>query len=50
MYANSELNIFRQNSKSSNSKYESDLFKIIDCFIGGYGSLNSEHVNFSINF
>ena len=32
------------------SKYESDLFKIIDGFIDGYGSVNSERVNFSINF
>ena len=36
--------------KVQNSKYESDLFKIIDCFNDGYGSVNSERVNFSINF
>ena len=32
------------------SKDESDFFKIIDCFIDGYGSVNSERVNFSIKF
>ena len=36
--------------KVRNSKYESDLFKIIDCFIDGYGSVKSERVNFSISF
>ena len=36
--------------KVQNSKYESDLFKIIDWFTDGYGSVNSERVNFSINF
>ena len=36
--------------KKRNSKYESDLFKIIDCFIDGYGSVNSERVIFLINF
>ena len=36
--------------KVQNSKYESELFKIIDCFFDGYGSVNSERVNFSINF
>ena len=36
--------------KVRNSKYESDLFKIIRCFIDGSGSVNSERVNFSINF
>ena len=29
-------------------KYEHDLLKIIDCFIDGYGFVNSDHVNFSI--
>ena len=32
-----------------NSKCEHDLFKIIDCLIDGYGFVNSDHVNFSIN-
>ena len=36
--------------KVQNSKYESDLFKIIDCFYDGYGSVNSERVIFSVNF
>ena len=36
--------------KFQNSKYESDWFKMIDCFIDGYGSVNSERVSFSINF
>ena len=34
--------------KVQNSKYEHDLLKIIDCFIDGYGFLNSDLVNFSI--
>ena len=34
--------------KVQSSKYESDLFKKIDCLIDG--SVNSERVNFSINF
>ena len=36
--------------KVQNSKYESDLFKTIDCFIDGYGSVNSERGSFSICF
>ena len=36
--------------KVQNAKSESDLFKIIDCFIDGYGSVNSERFSFSINF
>ena len=36
--------------KIQNSKYEFDLFKVFDCLIDGYGSVNSESVNFSINF
>ena len=36
--------------KVQNSKYEADLFRIIDCFINGYGSVNNERVNLSINF
>ena len=36
--------------KVQNSKYESDLFKLVDCFIDGYDSVNSERVNFSVNF
>ena len=35
--------------KVQNSKYEHDLLKIIDCFFDGYGFVNSDHVNFSIN-
>ena len=35
--------------KVQNSKYETDLLKIVDCFIDGYGTVNSEHINFSIN-
>ena len=34
--------------KVQNSIYEHDLLKIIDCFIDGYGFVNSDHVNFSI--
>ena len=34
--------------KVQNSKYEHDLLKIIDCFIDGYGFVNSDHVNFLI--
>ena len=34
--------------KVQNSKYEHVLLKIIDCFIDGYGFVNSDHVNFSI--
>ena len=34
--------------KIQNSKYEHDLLKTIDCFIDGYGFVNSDHVNFSI--
>ena len=36
--------------KLQNSKYETDLFKTIDCFIDGYGSVNCERVIFSNNF
>ena len=36
--------------KVHNSNFESDLFKIIDCLIDGYGSVNSERVSFSTNF
>ena len=41
---------FLDRIRKKNSKYESDLFKTIDCLIDGYGSVNSERVNFSINF
>ena len=34
--------------KVQNSKYGHDLLKIINCFIDGYGFVNSDHVNFSI--
>ena len=34
--------------KVQNSKYETDLLKIVDCFINGYGTVNSERVSFSI--
>ena len=33
-----------------NSKKESDLFRIIDCFFDGYVSVISERVNFSKKF
>ena len=36
--------------KVENSKYEDDLLKIIDCFVVGFGFVNSDLVNFSINF
>ena len=32
--------------KVYNSKYESDLLKIVDSSIDGYGSVNSERVTF----
>ena len=35
--------------KVQNSKYETDLLKNVDCFIDGYGTVNSERINFSIN-
>ena len=35
--------------KVRNSKYGTDLMKIVDCFIDGYGTVNSERINFSIN-
>ena len=35
--------------KVQNSKYETDLLKIVDCFIDNYGTVNSERINFSIN-
>ena len=31
-----------------NSKYESDLFKIFDCFIDRHGSVHSDYVSFVI--
>ena len=34
--------------KVQNSKYESDLFKIIDCFIDCHGSVHSNSVSFVI--
>ena len=34
--------------KVQNSKYEHDLLKIIDCFIDGYGFVNSDHISCSI--
>ena len=34
--------------KIQNSKYESDLFKIIDCFIGCHGSVHKDYVSFVI--
>ena len=33
--------------KTQNSISDSDLFKIIDCFVDDYDSVNSERVNFS---
>ena len=35
--------------KIQNLKYETDLLKFVDCFIDGYGTVNSERVSFSIN-
>ena len=35
--------------KVPNSKYEINLLKTFDCFIDGYGTVNSEHINFSFN-
>ena len=35
--------------KVQNSKCETDLLKIGDCFIDGYGTVNSERINFFIN-
>ena len=35
--------------KIQNSKYETDLLKIVDCFIDGFGTVNNERINFSIN-
>ena len=35
--------------KVQNSKYETDLLKIVDCFIDGFGTVNIERINFSIN-
>ena len=35
--------------KLQNSKYETDLLKIVHCFVDGYGSVNSERTNFSVN-
>ena len=32
--------------KVQNSKYETDLLKIVDCFIDGYGPVNSSVSNF----
>ena len=29
--------------------YETELLKNVDCFIDGYGTVNSERINFSIN-
>ena len=34
--------------KIQNSKYESDLLKIIDCFIDCHGSVHSDYVSFVI--
>ena len=34
--------------KVQNSNFELDLLKIFDCFIDGYGFVNSDHVIFSI--
>ena len=35
--------------KVQNSKYETDLLIIVDCFIDGFGTVNSKCINFSIN-
>ena len=34
--------------KLQNSKFEHDFLKINNCFIDGYGFVNSDHVSFSI--
>ena len=34
--------------KIQNSKYEPDLFKIIDCFFDCHGSVHSDYVSFVI--
>ena len=36
--------------KFQNSKCESDLLRIVDCFINGYGSVNTERIDFSNNY
>ena len=43
------MSLFGKDSKSQNSKYETDLLKIVDCFIDGYGTVNSERVNYTID-
>ena len=35
--------------KTQNSKYEPDLLKTTDCFIGCRGPLNSDYVNLRLN-
>ena len=35
--------------KVKNSNYETDLLKIVDCFIDGFGTVNSERIIFSIS-
>ena len=37
-----------RNRKIQNSKYESDLFKIIDCFFDCHGSVHSDDVSYVI--
>ena len=37
-----------RNKKNQNSKYESDLLKIIECFIDCHGSVHSDYVSFVI--
>ena len=34
--------------KIRNSKYESDLMKIVDCFLDGYGSIDNNFVTFKL--
>ena len=41
--------LFGKDSKTQNSKNETDFLKIVDCFIDSYRAVNSERVNFSIN-
>ena len=35
--------------KVQNSKYDTDLLKFVDCCVDGYGTVNSERINFSNN-
>ena len=47
-HTNSWFSVSGLNSKNSKLKNESDLFKIIDCFIDCHGSVHSDYVSFVI--